>query len=481
MMRILRKPSRRRPGRHYGLVGVISVLALLAAVVISYRANSGLPFQSSYQVFVDVPNANRLNHYADVRIGGIRVGQVQTVSAMPGKGGARPFTRLELALSPSVGRIAADSTVQIRSASVLGATYVDLTPGKGARKLAPGGTLGLSQVASTVQLTDLLDVFDRATARSIRTVLGGLGDGLAARGENFNATIASVAGLAQPLTRVLGAIAAPRAQLASFLRGYEATVGALAPVAAQFGQLVADASTTLGALNSARAGLGQTIDTLPPAESATTTALVHLQPALSALARLTLELRPGADLLPSTLPALNATLTAGVAPLRSLPQFASQLQTTLQVLNAVSLDPAASGALRSLTDAVGAVKTLLDVLTPAQLQCNILGVYGQNFPSVLAGTGFAGAPLIQVGVTTRGANNEEFQNSSPSSNMHVNANPHENYKECEAGNEPYNPNVQLLANPPGLQSNQTEATSPPPGVRALAARAGLLNAPAGTP
>jgi virulence factor Mce-like protein len=476
-----RPATKRRGARRSGLIGLVGVLAVLGAVVISYRANSGLPFQPSYRLFVDVPNANRLNRYADVRIGGIRVGEVESVEAMPGPGRSAAYSRLDLALSPSVGPIASNSSVQIRSASVLGATYVDLTPGAGSRKLPSGGTLGLSQVVPTVQLTDLLDIFDRATAKSIRTVLGRVGDGLAGRGDDFNATIATVAGLAEPLTRVLGAIASPRAQLGALLHGYEATVGALAPVASQFAELITDGSTTLAALNVARAALGQTIEALPPAEAATTTALVHLTPGLSALARLTLELRPGADLLPSTLPALNSTLRAGVAPLRSLPRFATALQTTLNVLGTVSRDPAASGALRRLTDAIGAVKTLLDVLTPAQLQCNILGIYGQNFPSVLAGTGFAGAPLIQVGVTTLGARNEEFQNAAPSPNMHVNADPHENYQECEAGNEPYNPNTQDLSNPAGLQSNQTELTSQPPGVRALAAGAGLLNTPPGTP
>jgi hypothetical protein len=65
--------------------------------------------------------------------------------------------------------------------------------------------------------------------------------------------------------------------------------------------------------------------------------------------------------------------------------------------------------------------------------------------------------------------------------MHVNADPIENYQQCQAGNEPYNANTQLLSNPPGVLSNQTALTYPPAGVRALAAKAGLLNTPPGTP
>jgi virulence factor Mce-like protein len=480
-MRTSRSKKIRHARRYHAVVGVIGILALLAAVAISYRANSGLPFQPSYRISVDVPNADRLNRYADVRIGGIRVGEVESVDAMPGIDKAPPYARLQLSLSPSVGRLAVDSTVQIRSVSVLGATYVDLTPGHGAQRLAAGGTLPIRRPVATVQLTDLLDVFDRSTANSIRNVLGGAGAGLGGRGGDLNATIASLAGLAEPLTRVLGAVAAPHAQLAAFLHGYESTVGALAPVAGQLGSLVGDASTTLGALAAVRPALAQTIEALPSAEGATTSALVDLRPGLSGLARLARELRPGADLLPSTIPALNETLDAGVAPLRALPSLAGELRTMLRTLALVSRDPAAPGSLVRLTDAVGAVGTLLKALVPAQLQCNILGIYGQNFPSALAGTGVAGAPLIQVGVTTLGAKNEEFQNASPSSNMHVDADPIENYKQCQAGNEPYNADVQELSNPPGVLSNQTESTAPTPGVTALAAKAGLLNTPRGTP
>jgi virulence factor Mce-like protein len=473
--------KRRHSPRHFGIVGVVGILALLAAVVISYRANSGLPFQPSYRVFVDVPNADRLNHYADVRIGGVRVGEVQSLAAVPGTRAAKPFGRLELSLSPSVGRLPVDSRVQIRSASVLGATYVDLTPGHSSRKLAAGGTLPLSQVASTVQLTDLLDVFDHSTATSIRNVLGGLGDGLAGRGDDLNWAITSLAGLAEPLTRVLGAFASPQAELAGFLHGYELTVGALAPVSSQLSGLIADAATTFGALSAARTALGQTIDALPVAESATTTALADLRPALRGLARLARDLRPGAALLPTTLPALNRALAAGVAPLTAVPAFARGLRGTLRALDAVGADPAATGALRQLTAAVSAINQLLVKLTPAQVGCNILGIWGRNFASGLAGSGVAGVPLVQVAVATLGASNEIFQNASPSPNMHVDADPVENYQQCQAGNEPYNAHTQLLSNPPGVLSNQTAATSPPAGVRALAAKAGLLNTPPGTP
>jgi virulence factor Mce-like protein len=466
---------------HHAVIGTLAILAALAVAVISYRANAGLPFQSSYRVYVDVPNANGLYRYTDVRIGGIRVGQVQSLGAIPGGGRARSFSRLQLSLNPSVGRIPMDSRVEVRVASVLGSSYVALTLGRSSRKLAPGATLPLSQANTPVQLTDLLNAFDRSSANSIQEVLRGTGYGLAGRGNDVNATIGSLAGLARPLTRVLGAVASPRADLPRFMRGYDSAAHALAPVSGQLGALVADTASTFGALDVARTPLGQTIEAFPPTAATTTRALVNLQPAFTGLARLARELRPGADLLPSALPVLDGTLAAGIAPLRRLPALGAQLRTGLRVLAAVGRDPAAAGALRKLTDASTALGALLDAVVPAQLQCNIFGIFGQNLSSALAGAGLPGTPLAQVGGTTVGAVNELFQNASPSSNMHTDAAPIESYQQCQAGNEPYNPNVQRLSNPTGVLSNQTEATYPPPGVTALAAKAGLLNTPRGTP
>jgi hypothetical protein len=66
-----------------------------------------------------------------------------------------------------------------------------------------------------------------------------------------------------------------------------------------------------------------------------------------------------------------------------------------------------------------------------------------------------------------------LQSARPASNLSLNPLPHENAQECEAGNETWS-GRQQLNNPPGPQSASTRQTVPPPGVRTLAARAGLL-------
>src|SRR5437764_12016374 len=103
------------------LVGTITILVVIVAVYLSYIAENGLPFVSTYNINVDVSNAAELVKNADVRIGGARVGQVLTITPEPAtKQWPHPFARLGLSLEKSLEPLAPNSRYQIRLASVLG-------------------------------------------------------------------------------------------------------------------------------------------------------------------------------------------------------------------------------------------------------------------------------------------------------------------------------------------------------------------------
>src|SRR5213078_1712306 len=60
------------------MVGSITVLIAIVAVFLAYNANTGLPFVPTYRVSVLVPDAASLLPGNEVRIGGVRVGQVES-------------------------------------------------------------------------------------------------------------------------------------------------------------------------------------------------------------------------------------------------------------------------------------------------------------------------------------------------------------------------------------------------------------------
>src|SRR5918996_4086543 len=64
------------------MVGAITSLIVIVAVFLAYNANQGLPFVPVYRVSVEVPNAARLVNNNEVRIGGHRVGVVESIEAI---------------------------------------------------------------------------------------------------------------------------------------------------------------------------------------------------------------------------------------------------------------------------------------------------------------------------------------------------------------------------------------------------------------
>jgi virulence factor Mce-like protein len=466
------RQKRSNPSRWFGLLGMLTIVVVAAIGWIAYRANFGLPWQNRYEVSAEVPDADRLIGAADVRIGGVLVGEVLAVNAEPGLHGAQPYAKLKLALNEG-GPLPADTTVQVRPESVLGLTYVDLVPGRSRRTIPPGGTLPLSQARPASDLTDLVGIFDRASASSFQRALTGLAYGVAGRGTAINATLGSIDELLPNVTSIAAELASPQTLLGGSLRAYEELAAQLAPVSDQLAGLTRNAAVTMGALAGARTALGAVIDAAPGAESATTLAFTRAAPALNGLARLAVDLRPGGTLLAGAVADLDGAMSAGVAPLREAPAFAGSLHSALDALGGLVRDSSANGSLRKLYDLVLPTEQVLSVLVPAQLYCNLLGPWSQNFGSMWGALGDGQGPaLANLVLTTPGARGEELQNARPSLNVAMNPLPYENKSECQSGNEPWTGRQQL--NNPGLTARTSRTTVPPPGVTALAREAGLL-------
>jgi hypothetical protein len=148
-------------------------------------------------------------------------------------------------------------------------------------------------------------------------------------------------------------------------------------------------------------------------------------------------------------------------------------------LQRLSRDPNTAGSLRKLTDLAAASRGALSILVPAQVNCNVISLFTSGFAGVFGTVGTGDGPSLgALYLEDTGAKGENFQNARPSPDAGINPIPNENQSECEAGNEPWT-GKQQLGNPPGLQSNTTRPTVPPPGVPALAAGAELLTTPEG--
>ncbi len=465
------------------LVGTFTILVVMVAVYLSYIAENGLPFISTYNVSVDVPDAAELVKNADVRIGGARVGQVLKITPEPAtKESKHAYARLSLALEQSLNPLPADTHYQVRLASVLGGNYIEIFPGSRKKPGVPaGGTFNLSHALPFVDLDSALAAFGPKTQQGLRGVVGEFGNAFGGRGSQFNEAIYSLHQLMPPLESLLRVIAAPGTHLDRFVSGLAATTGALAPVAPTISSLLSDAATTFDALD--KPALGSTIDQLPSTETTGTVVLTNAQPVLRDAATIVQDLKPGAALLPTAAQRLDQIVTGATPVFRMAPTLSSKLETALAAVRAVARDPASIQTFKVLgsTDlasfgasALAGLGAILRTVAPSQFSCNVAGLWVRNFANGLSegdsdGGWLRFSPLIDLNGGTHGQMNQQ---STPSPDLHLNYYPIQDSTQCQAGNEAYT-GTQLIGNPPRT-SRTVDNTAPPPGVLERGRKAGLV-------
>jgi virulence factor Mce-like protein len=460
------------------LVGAMAILIAVVGVYVSYSAQNGLPFAPSYEVSVQLPDADELVKDADVRIGGTRVGLVLSITPDPARA-TRPYpiATVTLRLNRSVAPLPVDSHAGVRLLSALGGKYVELQPGASREGIPDGGTQPISQALPLVDLDQALRTFGPVTISGVRGTLGGLGDALAGRGSAVNASIVNLHAALPGLGRVLHDLVAPGTDLAGFVRGAAATTGALAAVAGTLGNLLADGATTFQALDAAAPALGQSLDELPQTESSATFDLQRSEPALAHAQALFEALRPAGPPLDGAVRQLDAIARGAPPVFAKAPALAAPLNGTLTAVDRLARDPTSTAAFRIVgnsdlasfsASAFFGLGAILRSIAPGQLHCNIAVPWLANVASALS-QGDATGPFLRGIVVVH--QNELYQSGALASDMHQNFYPNENASECEAGNEPYG-SGKALGNPAGAQQG-AQLTAQPPGVAARAAGAGL--------
>src|SRR3954451_7126082 len=109
------------------LVMAVFTLSCFGLLLYLWSAFGGpVPLQpKGYRFHASFAEATQLAKEADVRISGVSVGKVKTIT--PDKGNGRADTVIQL--DPKYAPIPKDSRAILRQKTLLGETYVELTPG----------------------------------------------------------------------------------------------------------------------------------------------------------------------------------------------------------------------------------------------------------------------------------------------------------------------------------------------------------------
>src|SRR5688500_2228329 len=269
------------------MVGAITVLIAIVAVFLAYNANKGLPFVPVYRVAVEIPNAARATNANEIRIGGQRVGVIesiepivdssagQTVSVDADEGDLPPVAaQLNLKLDESAKPLPQDSVFRIRYRSAFGLKYLEIVRGTGepaeegfvfdgsddgavcqlptaADGGFPGGRDDAAQngcFQAQDEFDDLSNTYDRKTRKAQRANLEGFGSAFASRGVSLNDTIQELGPLMSFLGPVARNLSDPRTRFNRLFPALARTADLVQPVAVQQAEQCAFAARAFEAI-----------------------------------------------------------------------------------------------------------------------------------------------------------------------------------------------------------------------------------------
>ena len=393
------------------MVGAVTTLIVIVAVFLAYNANSGLPFVPVYRVSVEIPDAARLTNNNEVRIGGHRVGVVESIDAIPSSeatataqaggssegvgntGGA--VARLNLKLQKDIEPLPQDSIFRVRYRSSFGLKYLEIIRGTGdsapegftfdgtddgstcslptdpetfSQTVSDSGANGCFQ--SQTEFDDIANTFDTQTRENARTYLVGFGNAFAGRGTSLNDAIASLGPLMRGLRPVATVLTEDTTRFRRFFPELADAARIVAPVAAQQADLFTNGAITFAAISADTVALQETISETAATLATGIDVLPRQEPFLRDLAVLSSELRPGVSDLRATLPVLNDAIRVGTPVLADSPSMNRKLETVLREVNQLVSQPTTRVTLQRLKDTFGSAAPLAKWVAPAQTVCN---------------------------------------------------------------------------------------------------------------
>jgi len=331
-----------------------------------------------YRMTVDFTNAVQLAETAEVRISGVPVGHVTTVSPDGN------FTKATIALDARYSPVPRNTHAILREKTLLGETFVELTPGdRRSGELPDGGHLPNGQVGHTTQLDDITRTFDAPTRRDLQLLVGSLSRALGSRGQDLNDTLGNVEPVAGDSSRLLGILDSEHSAVRQLVHDSGTVFQALGHRQGELSGLIRSGDQLLAITAARDRDLADTTRILPTTLAELRPTLTEVQTVSRDAAPVFAALRPPARLLGPTL--LDA---AAVAPdLRGL--FRDVDRTT-------TLSRTALPALTKIVDAAHPVfKILVPTLREALPVVDYLGLYKHEITaqiSLVAASTQASAP-----------------------------------------------------------------------------------------
>jgi phospholipid/cholesterol/gamma-HCH transport system substrate-binding protein len=329
----------------------LSCAGLLLFLWLSFGGT--VPFNpEGYRFSVAFPDATQLAPQADVRIAGVSVGSVVSTKLDPQ--GNRTLATIQM--DDQYAPIRSNALAILRTKTILGETYVQLTPGTSSAKWLPdGGTLNRDQVQSAVQLDQVFDALNGPTRKAFEQWQQELAVAVKGNGQNLNDVLGNLPTFAGDATDILRVLDVEHAAVTRLSQNGGIVFAALSKNQSALRNLITTAETTFQTTAQNNNALAQTFQNFPRFLNETKATMAQLQTFASNTDPLVHELLPVANDLGPTLNSVRE-----LSP--SLKHFFIELGPLVTV-SRTGL-PALSHVLNGATPLLGQLGPFLEQLNP---------------------------------------------------------------------------------------------------------------------
>lgn len=283
------------------VVFALSCFGLLLYLWLAFGGPTPLKPQG-YRFHVSFPEAGQLAQEADVRISGVSVGKVTKLE--PAIDGTTDAT---LQLDAKFAPLPSDARAILRQKTLLGETYVELTPGR--KRTAPAipenGRLPVGNVAPTVELDEILSAFDAKTRAAFETWIQTVAVASAGRGRDISNALGTLPPFIDNTSELVSLLNSQEGAVRQVVRNTGTVFNALSTRRGQLSSLITNANTVFATTAQRDQQLEEIFRALPTFEAESTQTLNALDDFAHNANPLITQLQPVAQELTPTLQALD--------------------------------------------------------------------------------------------------------------------------------------------------------------------------------
>jgi phospholipid/cholesterol/gamma-HCH transport system substrate-binding protein len=330
---------------------VLSCVGLLLFLWLSFGGT--IPFNpQGYEFRASFTDASQLADQADVRIAGVNVGKVIGKTLDPQ--GNRTIATIQI--DNQFAPIHKDARAILRTKTILGETYVQITPGTpGSPMLPDGALLARSNVTNAVQLDQIFNALDPKTRAAFQQWQQQLALAVKGNDQNLSDVFGNLPQFAADATDLLQVLDVEHTSVVSLVQNGGTVFGALDRNQAALRNLITSGETTFATTAANNNSIAATLHVFPTFLNETKATMARLQSFALDTDPLIKELEPVATNLTPTL-----TDVRELAP--SLKSFFIHLGPLITV-SKTGL-PAISSVIQGATPLLGSVGPFLEQLNP---------------------------------------------------------------------------------------------------------------------